>query len=317
MQQRFSFTRAPAPLLAAFCAIGAATTCLWTLELARNLVTYLRPSSLPRFNPKDKDAWALVTGASDGIGFGFAQELSKRGFNVFLHGRNSEKLARRQEELQAEFPNTKYKIIVSDASNVSDNIDSIATVVGDAELTVLVNNVGGEPRAYRGLAELTYEDTRNTIHTNAMFMAQVTRALLPVLEMNGPSLILNISSVASYGIPYVPIYSGTKGFVDSFSYSLRAEMQVEKKDVEVQCVRVGNVRSSSNDSNASLSTPDARSMAAGALNRVGSGALVIGHWKHLLPASSLDLFPRSMLSSHMAQVMRNLRKKEDAKVKDN
>lgn len=316
MYQRLNLTRVPGPLSTAFCFIGAATTCLWTLQLARNLFTYLRPSTLPRFNPDGKDAWALVTGASDGIGFGFAQELSKRGFNVFLHGRNSEKLARRQEELQAEFPTIKYRIIVSDAGNVSDNIDSMATVVGDAHLTVLVNNVGGETRPYRGLAELTYEETRNTIHTNVMFMAQVTRALLPVLEKNGPSLVLNISSAASYGIPFVPVYSGSKGFVDSFSYSLRAEMQADKKDVEVQCVRVGNVRSSGNDTDLSLSTPDSRTMAAGALGRAGSGALVIGYWGHLIPVFSLDVFPRSLLTSHMVQIMRELRKKEDAKAKD-
>ena len=316
MSQRLSLSRLPGPLSAAFCVIGAATTCLWTLRLAQNLIAYLRPSTLPRFNPDGKDAWALVTGASDGIGFGFAQELSKRGFNVFLHGRNSEKLARRQEELQAEFPTTKYRIIVSDASNVSENIDSMATVVGDAPLTVLVNNVGGESRPYRGLAELTYEDTRNTIHTNAMFMAQVTRALLPVLEKNGPSLVLNISSVASYGIPFVPVYSGTKGFVDSFTYSLRGEMRADKKNVEVQCVRVGNVQSAGNDAEIGMATPDSRSMAAGALNRVGSGALVIGHWRHLLPVASVDLFPRSLLTPHMVQTMRELRKKDDAKAKN-
>ena len=79
--------------------IGAATTCYWTIQLARHLYGYFRPTALPRYNLTGKDSWALVTGASDGIGFGFAQELSQRGFNVFLHGRDREKLIRRQQEL--------------------------------------------------------------------------------------------------------------------------------------------------------------------------------------------------------------------------
>lgn len=313
MYHRINIPRVPAALTAAFCYIGAATTCLWTLQLARNLFAYFRPSTLPHYKPAGKDTWALVTGASDGIGFGFAQELSKRGFNVFLHGRNSEKLTRKQQELQAEFPTTKYRIIVSNARNVSDNIDSIATVIGDAHLTVLINNVGGEPNAFRGLAELTYHHAQDTISTNITFMTQVTRALLPVLEKNGPSLIMNISSIAAYGIPYLPVYSGSKGFVDSFSYSLRAEMKADKKDIEVLCVRVGNVQSQGNDVEVNLSTPDSRTMAAAALNRVGSGALVVGYWGHAIPDLSISLLPRGIMTGILVKTMRALRQKDDAK----
>lgn len=305
--------RVPGALTAAFCYIGAATTCIWTLQLARNLFSYFRPSTLPRYNPAGKDAWALVTGASGGIGFGFAQELSKNGFNVFLHGRDSEKLTRRQQELQAGFPTTKYRIIVSNAGDVSDNIDAIATVIGNAHLTVLINNVGGESRAYRGLGELTCRDALNTISTNITFMTQVTRALLPVLEKNGPSLVMNISSLASYGIPFIPVYSGSKGFVDSFSHSLRAEMKADKKDVEVLCVRVGSVKSQGNDVELSLSTPDSRTMAAAALNRVGSGGMVVGYWGHAIPELSTTLLPRSIMTGLLIKTMRALRQKDDAK----
>jgi len=139
----------------AFCCVGAATTCYWAIQLARYLYCYIRPSSLPRYNPTGKDAWALVTGATGGIGFGFAEELSERGFNVFLHGRNREKLNRRQEELQAKFPNIKYKIVVSDAADLHEDVNLIPNEVGNANLTVLVNNVGGETQAYRGLTELS------------------------------------------------------------------------------------------------------------------------------------------------------------------
>ena len=294
--------------------VGAATTCYWTIQLARHLYSYFRPTALPRYNPTGKDSWALVTGASDGIGFGFAQELSQRGFNVFLHGRNREKLIRRQEELQAEFPNVITKIIVSDASNISENIDTIAHEVGNVRLTVLVNNVGGESRAYRRLTELTYEDVRNTINLNVTFMTQVTRSLLPVLEKNGPGLIMNVSSTASFGMPYLPVYSGTKGFVDSFSRSLDAEVKADGRDLEVLAVRVGSVKSQGNDVELSLSTPGSRTMAAAALNRVGSGfPLVFGYWGHALPGLTLDWIPRNVVVAMLAKTMRGLKRDMEAK----
>ena len=71
--------------------------------LTRQATTYLLPSTLQHYN-STKANWALVTGATDGIGFGFGQELCARGFNVILHGRNAEKLDRRRRELQTLFP---------------------------------------------------------------------------------------------------------------------------------------------------------------------------------------------------------------------
>ncbi|ODM16247.1 hypothetical protein SI65_08246 [Aspergillus cristatus] len=296
----------------AFCYVGAATTCYWTIQLARYLYCCIRPSSLPRYNPTGKDAWALVTGATGGIGFGFAEELSERGFNVFLHGRNREKLSRRQEELQAKFPNIKYKIIVSDAADIYEDVNLIPNEIGDAKLTVLVNNVGGETQAYRGLTELSYQDVRTTINTNATFMTQITRVLLPVLEKNGPSLILNISSIAAYGMPFVPVYSGTKGFVESFSRALDAEVKARGQDVEVLAIRVGSVRSQSNDVDVGLLVPDSRTMAAASLERVGCGLpLIFGYWGHAIAGVSLDFSPRSFMIKMLANTMDSLKKQAE------
>lgn len=301
-------------LSTAFCYIGAATTCYWTIQLARYLYCYIRPSSLPRYNPTGKDAWALVTGATGGIGFGFAKELSERGFNIFLHGRNREKLSRRQEELQAKFPNIKYKIIVSDAANIYEDINLIPNGIGDAHLTVLVNNVGGETQAYRPLTELSYQDTRTTINTNATFMTQITRVLLPILEKNGPGLILNISSIASYGMPFVPVYSGTKGFVDSFSRALDAEVKARGKDVEVLAVRVGSVQSQGNDVDVGLFVPDSRTMAAAALERVGCGLpLIFGYWGHAIAGVSLDFIPRPFMIKMLADTMQSMKKEAEVR----
>lgn len=100
---------------------------------------YTRPSS-------GKPPWALVTGASDGVGRGFVEELLERGFNIVLHGRNERKLQGVIDELRLQWPQRELKLLVldasarlSDANEVSEKLQQLEHL----ELKVLINNVGG------------------------------------------------------------------------------------------------------------------------------------------------------------------------------
>lgn len=286
----------PEKATSALCYVGAAAIGSLALQLTRHAYCYLRPSSLYRHKHPGQESWALVTGATDGIGFGFAQELCSQGFNVFLHGRNRDKLLRRQEELRAQYPNAKTRIIVYDVKNVSSDIDRFVDEIGDAHLTVLINNVGGDGLGFPALDEMDYEGIHKIITLNVNFMVQITRVLLPVLKRNGPSLVINVSSAASYGMPYLTVYSGSKGFVDTFSYALQAEMTATKANTEVLALRVGNVQSQGNITETDFFTPTSRVMARAGLARVGCGrTLVWGYWPHALYTSLLDIFPRSFM----------------------
>lgn len=70
-------------------AVGALSTTVGLYRLSKFLYVHLRSSSLSRYH--HPNAWALVTGASDGIGLRFAEQLASHGFNVALHGRNLDK----------------------------------------------------------------------------------------------------------------------------------------------------------------------------------------------------------------------------------
>jgi 17beta-estradiol 17-dehydrogenase / very-long-chain 3-oxoacyl-CoA reductase len=76
----------------------------------------LRPSQLHRYARSGNGAWALVTGASDGIGLAFVHELLNRDFNVLLHGRNKSKLEKLRDELTKKYPKLSLEIAVADAS---------------------------------------------------------------------------------------------------------------------------------------------------------------------------------------------------------
>lgn len=90
-------------------------------------------------------AWALVTGASDGIGLGFVQELSSQGFNVILYGRNEEKLKRTISTLKTEYPKREFKLFIHDAEKelTPGILSHLIDPIKDLHLTILINNVGG------------------------------------------------------------------------------------------------------------------------------------------------------------------------------
>jgi len=124
----------PAALLTA---LGTLTLTLLFLRLSRFLYLNLRPSSLPRYlhSPDNHEPWALITGATDGIGKTAAHTLAQHGFNIILHGRNASKLSSLAATLHHSFPARRFRPAVLDAS--------LASSTADLHLTVLVNNVAG------------------------------------------------------------------------------------------------------------------------------------------------------------------------------
>jgi 17beta-estradiol 17-dehydrogenase / very-long-chain 3-oxoacyl-CoA reductase len=99
---------------------------------------FLRPNAMNKYKEGVIGSpWAIVTGASDGIGLGFAQEL---------HGRNAQKLQSVSDTLHAQFPGRKFKILVLDAIQDAGDVDKIQAALAqfkDLEVKVLINNVGG------------------------------------------------------------------------------------------------------------------------------------------------------------------------------
>lgn len=302
--------------------VGLAAISYLTYKFTRQASTYFLPSTLTKhYNPTGAN-WALVTGASDGIGYGFCEELCARGFNVILHGRNRTKLEARTRELAAQFPNRKTGIVVLDVVGVTAAIDDVADQVRallhthGGELSVLVNNVGGETRPYVELDGYTFSDVQKTIDKNAVFMTQITRVLLPLLGEAGAGVVMNISSTSSFGMPYISVYCATKGFVDSFTYALAAECRVQRPNVEVLGLRSSAVKTAGFDIPETRFTPSARNLAAGALNRVGCGKVIVwAYFWHWVQGISFDFMPRWLMLKISTQRLTALRKEEMEKSK--
>lgn len=314
---------------------------------------YVLPSRLGRYahpSPNGEQPWALVTGASDGIGREFAHELATRGFNVVLHGRNHEKLSRVLAQMQQGHPDRSFRILVANAANVpcmncmhsnqqrakphesdgagdkrsssegSTAVDfgAIRESLGDLHLTVLINNAGGGPANPTFLPVTDSPAARITgnVSLNALFPFHLIRELLPILEKNEPSLILNISSFSDQGYPLLASYSASKAFLMNLTRTLRLELALDDKrsGVEVLGVRVARVTGvSHNNVEASMFTPDSRTMASAALDRVGWGhGLVIGHWAHALQGIGVGMIPAWMEEWIISALLREERAQERA-----
>ncbi|KAJ7610429.1 short chain dehydrogenase/reductase [Roridomyces roridus] len=273
-------------------------------------VYWLKPSQLHRYlhTTNGKPAWAMVTGASDGIGKQFARELAKDGFNVVIHGRNKTKVARVQEELSAEFPTRSFRALLADCSSIScqncrnklgenDNVDfdAIVNALSDINLTVLINNAGGVPvPIYQYLHETAPERLITTTNLNAIFPLLLQSKLLPQLIQNSPSLIMNIGSMADMGLPMLTAYAGSKRLLNCTSECISRELRMLGKDVEVLMVRVGEVCGTVySQVKPSLFEPDSNTMARAALDRVGCGmSVVVGYWAHAVHIAALPWLPQ-------------------------
>ncbi|KAE9362853.1 NAD(P)-binding protein [Stipitochalara longipes BDJ] len=258
--------------------------------------------NLSKYAHFEHPAWALVTGASDGVGLGFVQELSSHGFNIILHGRNETKLNTVITTLKSKHPSREYRTFIHDAEKelTPDILSNLEKSLQDIRLTILINNVGGSGSvtpAWQTFLERSAKDIDKYIIMNLRFPTQLTRALLPQLIKNQPSLIMNFSLFAAlYPAPYVSVYAGSKAFNLAWGASLKAEMRAEGMDVDVLGIVIAKSQSAVVKAETSFFVPSAKEMARKALEEAGCGKKwVTPVWGHALQQWFLNCFPQGVL----------------------
>lgn len=286
---------------------------------------FIQPSKLPRYLHAGENTYALVTGASDGIGVELVRQLLARGFNVILHGRNLDKLSRIQQDLSKQFPSRRTAIIAATADDPLNSVPKIEKLVRDIEkqgghLTVLINNVGGTLMygpTYRSLEEIPYDTVEKEIALNLRFPTLLTKTLLPVLKSNKPSLIINVGSYAGdYCGPWLSIYASSKAFNHAFSMVLTSEMRASNTDIEVLGTLVAQVLSASNFDRPSFAVLTSEECARDILNRVGCGKrLVTASWRHCVAGEGLKWLPNEFVDWILIQIMTQRRKNEEKQLK--
>ncbi|MEN2766100.1 SDR family NAD(P)-dependent oxidoreductase [Ornithinibacillus xuwenensis] len=166
--------------------------------------------------------WALITGASSGIGEAFANELAKKGSHLILTARSESKLNDLARKLTEKY-NIQTEVIVSNLS-LAGAPEELYQECKDRgrSVDILVNNAGF---ATHGLLEnQSLERNHDQIMLNVMSLVELTHLFLPEMLENRNGVVINVSSTAAFQpAPYMAVYGATKAFVLSFTQALWEE----------------------------------------------------------------------------------------------
>nr|XP_029728610.1 inactive hydroxysteroid dehydrogenase-like protein 1 [Aedes albopictus] len=283
-------------LLVLLAIVGAYATALWTLE---NLIVpgvgilwrsiRLRKKSLRQRYGK----WAVITGATDGIGKGYAQQLAAKGMDLVLISRSKEKLVKVCQEIKAA-TGVEIKLIAVDFSHGVTVFDNIRAELESIDVGILVNNVGMVHSA--GLFENVSEQTHlQVINVNILSTLLMTHIVLPKMKIAGRGIIINISSgTAEFPAPYITSYAASKSYGHNLTLALQEELR--GTGVECQLVVPGFVRTNMTStwplwSIGGMLMPDARQFCSSATWLIGKTDNTSGHWYQALWKTVGKLMP--------------------------
>lgn len=190
------------------------------------------------FVAKNSNPFALVAGGSKGIGYGIAEALARRKYNLILIARHAEPLMNAKRKLESTY-HVQVEILQYDLSEeATASLVSKWCIDRNIPLKMLCNVAGlGGSKDY---LKLPLDTLRYMVNLNVESCMALSLLLLPLLEKNAPSFILNVSSMAGYApIPSKNMYSATKSAVTFFSYNLR--YQLKEKNISVSCLTPGPV----------------------------------------------------------------------------
>ena len=171
----------------------------------------------------EKKSYALVTGATGGLGKAFVYALAERGEHLLLTGRSEEKLTALKAELMEKYPQIEVRAYAADMANEDSRCAMMEKIAGENLSISLLANVAGAD-IQKGLTDYTQEKIAFQCRVN--FEAAVSMCHFAIVHKAERLEIVNVSSVSGiYPMPYFAIYSATKGALTSFSQALRAEMK--------------------------------------------------------------------------------------------
>lgn len=168
-----------------------------------------------------RTGWAVVTGASSGLGREFALALAERGYPVLAVARRGERLRALADEVDA--GGGRLQPLVADLST-SAGVEALLARAAALEIELLVNNAG--VASYGPFASASAERERGLVRLNVEAIVALTRGLMPQLLDRGRGGIINVASqMAFQPMPYFASYAASKAFVLSFSEALAEELR--------------------------------------------------------------------------------------------
>jgi short-subunit dehydrogenase len=180
--------------------------------------------------------YALITGATKGIGKAIAHELAKKKYNLLLVARSEDLLKSNCKEFSDHHGiNCSYLPLDLSANDAADKVFEWIQK-NNFDVKVLVNNAGYGLWGAFEKSDLT--EQLNMMQLNMQTMTSLTYKMLPILHKHSQAFILNVASTAAYqAVPTLAVYAGCKSYVVLFTRGLRAELK--NSNISVTCLSPG------------------------------------------------------------------------------
>lgn len=241
--------------------------------------------------------WAVVTGATDGIGKAMAFELARKGLNILLISRSQEKLEASATELRAKYPKVEVRVLAIDYGSFNEVArKSVADALLGVDVGVLVNNVGVSYPYTQYFHELDDDRVTQLLTLNVDSTTWMTRLVLVGMVERKKGAIVNIGSAAGVSTsPLLAQYGAAKAYVAMFSRALNGELA--KFNIHVQCqVPMFVTTKLAKLKHTSLFVASPAAYARAAVASIGYETVVSPYWSHALQIWALTTLPEWIVS---------------------
>ncbi|MDO9342155.1 SDR family NAD(P)-dependent oxidoreductase [Pseudomonas pergaminensis] len=181
------------------------------------------------------NGYALITGASSGIGAVYADRLARQGYDLILVARNQQRLDLLATRLKAD-THRDIQVVAADLNLPADLARIEQMLHDDSRISLLVNNAGVGATASLLASDADKMDAM--ILLNVLALTRLAKAAATNFAAQGRGTLINIGSIVAVAPKLLNgVYAGTKAFVQAFSESLDHELS--DKGVSVQVVLPG------------------------------------------------------------------------------
>lgn len=190
-------------------------------------------------NRKRKNGWAVVTGASSGIGAEFARALAKEGYPLVLVARRKLQLEKLVRELEGHY-HTECRIIIADLGKETE-CRRLTAEIAEKTVAVFINNAGfGDCGSF---LDTDLDKELSMIDVNVRAVHLLTKLILTKMQRQGGGYLLNVASAAGLmpAGPFMATYYATKAYVASMTRAVAEELREKESPVYIGCLCPGPV----------------------------------------------------------------------------